>query len=71
MEPVATIDGVRFVNDSKATNVDAAARSIESFDAVVAIVGGKLQGRRLRAILRARSRRTAGRWWRSARRARW
>ena len=33
MEPVATHDGVRFVNDSKATNVDAAARSIESFEA--------------------------------------
>ena len=34
------IGGVRFVNDSKATNVDAAVRSIESFDhGVVAIVG--------------------------------
>ena len=40
MEPVAEVDGVRFVNDSKATNVDAAARSIESFaGGVVAIVG--------------------------------
>jgi UDP-N-acetylmuramoylalanine--D-glutamate ligase len=47
METVATIDGVRFVNDSKATNVDAAARSIESFDRVVAIVGGKFKGGRL------------------------
>jgi UDP-N-acetylmuramoylalanine--D-glutamate ligase len=44
MEPVATIGGVRFVNDSKATNVEAAARSIESFDGVVAIVGGKYKG---------------------------
>ena len=44
MEPVATIAGVRFVNDSKATNVDAAGRSIESFDRVVAIVGGKFKG---------------------------
>jgi UDP-N-acetylmuramoylalanine--D-glutamate ligase len=44
MEPVATIGGVRFVNDSKATNVDAAARSIESFDRVVAIVGGRYKG---------------------------
>jgi UDP-N-acetylmuramoylalanine--D-glutamate ligase len=50
MEPVATIDGVRFVNDSKATNVDAAARSIESFDAVVAIVGGKFKGGDLRDL---------------------
>ncbi len=44
MELVATKDGVRFVNDSKATNVDAAAKSIESFDRVVAIVGGKYKG---------------------------
>ena len=50
MEPVATIDGVRFVNDSKATNVDAAARSIESFDSVVAIVGGKFKGGDLRDL---------------------
>ena len=34
----------RSVNDSKATNVDAAAKSIESFDRVVAIVGGKYKG---------------------------
>jgi UDP-N-acetylmuramoylalanine--D-glutamate ligase len=44
MELVATKGGVRFVNDSKATNVDAAARSIESFDKVVAIIGGKYKG---------------------------
>jgi UDP-N-acetylmuramoylalanine--D-glutamate ligase len=50
MEPVATVDGVRFVNDSKATNVDAAARSIESFSAVVAIVGGKFKGGDLRDL---------------------
>jgi UDP-N-acetylmuramoylalanine--D-glutamate ligase len=44
MELVATKGGVRFVNDSKATNIDAAARSIESFENVVAIVGGKFKG---------------------------
>lgn len=44
MELVATKEGVRFVNDSKATNVDAAAKSIESFDGVVAIIGGKYKG---------------------------
>ena len=44
MEVVATRGGVRFVNDSKATNVDAAAKSIESFDKVVAIIGGKYKG---------------------------
>ena len=51
MEPVATIRGVRFVNDSKATNVEAARRSIESFDApVVAIVGGQFKGGDLREL---------------------
>ena len=44
MEPVAQVRGVRFVNDSKATNVEAARRSIESFDRVVAIVGGRYKG---------------------------
>ena len=45
MEPVATIGGVRFVNDSKATNVEAALRSIESFErGVVAIIGGRFKG---------------------------
>jgi UDP-N-acetylmuramoylalanine--D-glutamate ligase len=44
MEPVASLGRVRFVNDSKATNVDAAGRSIESFDGVVAIVGGRFKG---------------------------
>ncbi len=44
MEPVATWGGVRFVNDSKATNVEAAGRSIESFDRVVAIIGGRYKG---------------------------
>ena len=44
MEPAGTRGGVRFINDSKATNVDAAARSIESFDKVVAIVGGRYKG---------------------------
>ena len=60
MEPVARIGGVRFVNDSKATNVEAALRSIESFPAgVVAIVGGRFKGgdlRELREPLRSRGR---------------
>jgi len=51
MELVAEIDGVRFVNDSKATNVEAAVRSIESFaSGVVAIVGGKYKGGDLRLL---------------------
>jgi UDP-N-acetylmuramoylalanine--D-glutamate ligase len=60
MEPVGEVGGVRFVNDSKATNVGAACRSIESFDqGVVAIVGGRFKSgnlRELREPLRARGR---------------
>jgi UDP-N-acetylmuramoylalanine--D-glutamate ligase len=45
MEPAGEVSGVRFVNDSKATNVEAARRSIESFDrGVVAIIGGRYKG---------------------------
>jgi UDP-N-acetylmuramoylalanine--D-glutamate ligase len=45
MEPSGEVAGVRFINDSKATNVEAAKRSIESFDrGVVAIVGGRYKG---------------------------
>ena len=44
LEPVAVVNGVRFVNDSKATNVEAAQRAIESFDrGLVAIMGGRFK----------------------------
>ena len=60
MEPAGALGGVIFVNDSKATNVEAARRSIESFPAgVVALVGGYYKGgdlRELRAPLAARGR---------------
>jgi len=59
MEPVGEVDGVRFVNDSKATNVESALRSIESFERdLVPIIGGKFKGgdlRLLREPLRARA----------------
>jgi UDP-N-acetylmuramoylalanine--D-glutamate ligase len=51
MELVADIGGVRFVNDSKATNVDAALHSIESFAAgLVPIIGGRFKGGDLRLL---------------------
>jgi UDP-N-acetylmuramoylalanine--D-glutamate ligase len=51
MEPAGEIGSVRFVNDSKATNVEAARRSIESFGSgVVAIVGGRFKGGDLREL---------------------
>jgi UDP-N-acetylmuramoylalanine--D-glutamate ligase len=40
-ELVATIDGVRFVNDSKATNADAAARALGCYDHIYWIAGGR------------------------------
>lgn len=58
LEPVRSIAGVQFVNDSKATNVEAAERSIESFDRDLAVImGGRYKGGdfgRLREPLRAR-----------------
>ncbi|PID40125.1 MAG: UDP-N-acetylmuramoyl-L-alanine--D-glutamate ligase [Proteobacteria bacterium] len=42
LEPVATVGGVTFVNDSKATNVDAVKRALECFDQrIVLIMGGQ------------------------------
>jgi UDP-N-acetylmuramoylalanine--D-glutamate ligase len=59
MELVADVGGVRFVNDSKATNVESALRSIESFERdLVPIVGGRFKGgdlRLLRDPLKARA----------------
>lgn len=58
LELVTEIAGIRFVNDSKATNVEAAERAIESFDRDLAvIIGGRYKGGDfglLRAPLRAR-----------------
>jgi UDP-N-acetylmuramoylalanine--D-glutamate ligase len=45
LEEVATVEGVLYVNDSKATNVSAAIRGIESFfTGVHLILGGSLKG---------------------------
>ena len=41
---VATVDGVRYVNDSKATNPHAAEAALASFDRVVWVAGGLLKG---------------------------
>jgi UDP-N-acetylmuramoylalanine--D-glutamate ligase len=45
LEHVATVDGVSFFNDSKATNVAAVTRSLEAFDGRVhVILGGRYKG---------------------------
>ena len=45
LEAVTAIRGIRFVNDSKATNIVSARRAIESFDnGLVVILGGRFKG---------------------------
>jgi UDP-N-acetylmuramoylalanine--D-glutamate ligase len=45
LERVGTVNGVTFVNDSKATNVDAVIRALECFEQpVVLIMGGRNKG---------------------------
>jgi UDP-N-acetylmuramoylalanine--D-glutamate ligase len=51
LEQVATLDGVQFVNDSKATNPDAAARALASFDRIYWIAGGRPKDGGLDALL--------------------
>jgi UDP-N-acetylmuramoylalanine--D-glutamate ligase len=51
LEQVAEIDGVRFVNDSKATNVASAVVGLRAFDGGVhAILGGSDKGERFGAL---------------------
>jgi UDP-N-acetylmuramoylalanine--D-glutamate ligase len=42
--PVATIGGVRYVDDSKATNPHAAAASLGAYPSIVWVAGGQLKG---------------------------
>jgi UDP-N-acetylmuramoylalanine--D-glutamate ligase len=48
---VATVDGVRFVDDSKATNPHAAGASLVAFEHVVWIAGGLLKGADVDALV--------------------
>lgn len=51
LEPVALVDGVRFVNDSQGTQPDAVAAALRSFEApLVLIAGGRDKGVDLRAL---------------------
>ncbi len=52
LEEVARLDGVLYVNDSKATNVSAAAAALSSFDGGVhAILGGSTKGAGFEALV--------------------
>jgi UDP-N-acetylmuramoylalanine--D-glutamate ligase len=50
MESVATVDNVRFVNDSKATNPEAAAQALASYRPIYWIAGGKPKGPSLSVV---------------------
>lgn len=41
LERIATVNGVTYINDSKATNADAAAKALAAFDGIYWIAGGK------------------------------
>ncbi|MFH1263726.1 MAG: UDP-N-acetylmuramoyl-L-alanine--D-glutamate ligase [Pseudomonadota bacterium] len=54
LEPVATVGGIRFVNDSKSTTPEATVRAIQSFDApVILLAGGRSKGAGYEPILAA------------------
>lgn len=40
MEPIGAVDGIAFVNDSKATNAEATAKALTSYDRIYWIAGG-------------------------------
>ena len=51
LEPVGTVRGVRFVNDSKATNTDSLAVALASFEEpVILIAGGRDKGQDFRSL---------------------
>jgi UDP-N-acetylmuramoylalanine--D-glutamate ligase len=51
IEPVATIDGVTFYNDSKSTNIDSLRVALESFDVpIILIAGGRGKGSDYRVL---------------------
>lgn len=55
-ETVATIRGVRFINDSKATNAEAAVQALTCYDSIRWIVGGRAKAGGLEAAMGAAGR---------------
>ena len=52
LQPVGEVAGVRFINDSKATNVEAARHAVESCgDHLVVIMGGRFKGGALETLV--------------------
>lgn len=53
LEPIALIDGIRYIDDSQATQPDAVAAALRSFDKpLVLIAGGRSKGADLRELAR-------------------
>lgn len=50
-EYVATVDNIMFINDSKATNADAASRALSAYDSIYWIVGGVAKSDGIGALL--------------------
>ncbi|WP_286828089.1 MULTISPECIES: UDP-N-acetylmuramoyl-L-alanine--D-glutamate ligase [Kordiimonas] len=50
-ELIGEVDGVRYVNDSKATNVDAASRALASYRSIRWIVGGRPKDKSFAGLL--------------------
>ncbi len=59
-QPVGEVGGVRYLNDSKATNPHAAAASLLAHERVVWIAGGQLKGARVDELVLAAADRLAG-----------
>lgn len=57
---VGTVDGVAFVDDSKATNAHAAQTSLTSYDPIVWIAGGMAKGQTFDELVRSSSARLRG-----------
>ena len=60
LETVASVDGVRWVNDSQATIPMAAIAALEAFDAPIVVIAGG-QGKGLEQAVRGGDRRASGR----------
>ncbi|MDH2444706.1 UDP-N-acetylmuramoyl-L-alanine--D-glutamate ligase [Amnibacterium sp. CER49] len=60
IQPVGEIDGVRFVDDSKATNPHAATASLGAFERVVWVAGGLTKGVDVAPLVEAAAGRLAG-----------
>ncbi|MGO1054437.1 UDP-N-acetylmuramoyl-L-alanine--D-glutamate ligase [Crossiella sp. CA198] len=58
--PVAEVDGVRYIDDSKATNPHAAASSLRAHDRVIWVAGGLLKGASVEDLVAEAAPRLAG-----------